>query len=84
MRQLQSLVLGIGLRASQQLPELALLLRLALLQLDLAVAEHLASKLARVRELIQRALVLGLLPEHLELGLQRPGLVLEQVLWQLA
>jgi hypothetical protein len=55
-----------------------------LLQLGSAVAEHLASKLARVRELIQRALVLGLPPVRLESGLQRPGLVLEQVLWQLA
>jgi hypothetical protein len=64
VRQLQSLVLGIGLRASQQLPELALLLRLVLLQLDLALAEHLGSKLARVRELIEQELGLGLLLVH--------------------
>ena len=77
MHQLRSLVLGIGPRASPQLLELALLLRLVILQLDLAVAEHLVSKLARVRELIQQAL--ALLPVHLAVGLQRPGLVLEQV-----
>ena len=76
--------LEIDPKALQQLPELARLLRLVLLQLGPVVGGHLASKMARVRELIQQALALGLLPVHLELDLQRPGLVLEQVLWPLA